>query len=100
MPTTADADLLTDRQLQMMRLLWRHGSSTVREAKERIEDDLAYTSVLTVFQTLESNGRVYHERDGKAYRYYPEQQRKDVAAEYAGFLREHGLLGPIQEGEY
>lgn len=43
---------LTDRQLDLMNILWDRGSAMVREAKEEIEEDPAYTSVLTVFQTL------------------------------------------------
>lgn len=76
-------DLLTDRQLDVMTILWDRGSATVREAKERIDEDLAYTSVLTVFQTLEKNGHVDHEPDGKAYRYYPTTSRREAANDYA-----------------
>ena len=57
----------TDRQLDVMNILWDRGSATVREAKEELDEDLAYTSVLTVFQTLEEHGHVDHEREGKAY---------------------------------
>lgn len=75
----------TDRQLDMMNILWNRGSATVREAKEELDEDLAYTSVLTVFQTLKKNGEVRYEREGKAYRYYPTVSRReagDAAVEY------------------
>lgn len=68
----------TDRQLDMMNILWKEGSATVREAKERLDDDLAYTSVLTVFQTLEERGHVEHESEGKAYRYFPTVSREEA----------------------
>lgn len=55
----------TDRQLDIMNILWNRGSATVREAKEELDEDLAYTSVLTVFQTLQRNGHVRHESEGK-----------------------------------
>lgn len=71
----------TDRQLDLMNILWDRGSATVREARERMEDDLAYTSVLTVFQTLEKNGHVRHEREGKAYRYLPTVNREETGRE-------------------
>lgn len=77
--------MFTDRQLDVMNLLWEEGSATVREAKEALEEDLAYTSVLTVFQTLEEKGHVVHEQEGKAYRYYPTVSREEAgrsAVEY------------------
>lgn len=76
----------TDRQLDLMNILWDRGSATVREAKEELDEDLAYTSVLTVFQTLEENGRVEHEREGKAYRYYPSVTREETGRHAVGYV--------------
>lgn len=42
----------THRQLGLMNIRWERGSAAVEEAKERLEDDLASTNVLTVLQTL------------------------------------------------
>lgn len=61
----------SDRELDVMSVLWERGSGTVREVKEEITDELAYTTVLTVCQTLEEKGHVRHEEEGRAYRYYP-----------------------------
>ena len=61
----------TDRELDVMAVLWDHGPSTVSEVRERLEDPLAYTTVLTVLRTLEAKGFVSHEEDGKAHRYAP-----------------------------
>ena len=38
--------------------------------RERLEDDLAYTTVLTVLRTLEDKGHVGHREEGKAHRYF------------------------------
>ena len=76
----------TDRQLDVMNILWNRGSATVREAKEELEEDLAYTSVLTVFQTLEEHGHVDHEREGKAYRYYPSVSRRETGRHAVGYV--------------
>ena len=46
----------TDRELDAMAVLWEHGPSTVAEVRDRIADDLAYTTVLTVLRTLEEKG--------------------------------------------
>lgn len=62
---------LTNRELDVMSILWRRGSATVSEVLDGLEEDLAYTTVLTVMRTLEAKGHVRHEADGKAFRYYP-----------------------------
>src|SRR3979411_3373503 len=67
------------RELEVMSVLWRLGSATVSEVKEQLEEDLAYTSVLSALQTLEEKGYVRHEAEGRAYRYFAV-----VGAERAG----------------
>jgi len=61
----------TDRELDVMSILWRSGPSTVNEVRDALGEDLAYTSVLSALQTLEQKGAVDHEREGRAYRYHP-----------------------------
>ena len=46
----------TDRELDVMAVLWDRGSATVAEVRERLPDDLAYTTVLSVLRTLEEKG--------------------------------------------
>jgi BlaI family transcriptional regulator, penicillinase repressor len=53
-----------------MSVLWRLGSANVAEVREALEEDLAYTSVLSALQTLEEKGYVRHEAEGRAYRYF------------------------------
>jgi predicted transcriptional regulator len=67
------------RELAVMSVLWRLGSASVSEARDALEEDLAYTSVLSALQTLEEKGYVRHEAEGRAYRYFP-----TVAADRAG----------------
>src|SRR2546429_5047880 len=65
----------TDRELDVMNVLWDAGSATVAEVRERLSDDLAYTTVLTVLRTLEQKGYVGHTGEGRAHRYRPLVQR-------------------------
>ena len=60
--------VFTSRELDVMSVLWRESSGTVAEVRERLSDDLAYTTVLWVLQTLEEKGFVRHERE---HRYIP-----------------------------
>lgn len=61
--------ILADREAEIMEVLWDFGPSTVAEVKERVTDDLAYTTVLTILRTLENKGFVTHDSEGKAHRY-------------------------------
>jgi predicted transcriptional regulator len=61
----------TDRELDVMSVLWDLGSATVAEVRERLSDELAYTTVLTVLRTLEQKGHVGHTGEGRAHRYHP-----------------------------
>ena len=61
--------VLADREAEVMEVLWDFGPSTVAEVKERVTDELAYTTVLTILRTLESKGFVTHDPEGKAHRY-------------------------------
>jgi len=72
----------TDRELDVMAVLWERGPSTVAEVQEQLVDELAYTTVLTILRTLEEKGRVRHEEEGRAYRYHPLVDR-DSAGESA-----------------
>jgi len=60
---------LTDREADVMQVLWDHGPSVVNEVKDRLNDDLAYTTVLTILRTLEQKGYVKHEEEGRVHRY-------------------------------
>lgn len=70
----------TDRELDVMAVLWEMGSGTVAEVQERLPDRLAYTTVLTVLRTLEEKGYVGHEEQGRAYRYHPLVERERAGA--------------------
>jgi predicted transcriptional regulator len=61
--------VLADREAEIMEVLWDFGPCTVAEVKERVSDDLAYTTVLTFLRNLESKGYVTHDTEGKAHRY-------------------------------
>jgi predicted transcriptional regulator len=60
---------LTDREADVMQVLWEHGPSVVNEVKDKLHDELAYTTVLTILRTLEQKGYVKHEEEGRVHRY-------------------------------
>ena len=76
----------TDRELDVMSVLWTLGSGTVTEVRERLDDELAYNTVLTVLRTLEAKGHVRHEGEGKAHRYFATVQREEAGSSAIGRL--------------
>ena len=63
---------LTQRELDIMSVLWEMGEATVTEVRDRVDPDLAYTSVSTMIRTLEMKGYVSHRRgEGKTHVYFP-----------------------------
>ncbi|MEQ5838091.1 BlaI family transcriptional regulator [Paraburkholderia acidicola] len=60
---------LTDREADVMQILWESGPSVVNEVRDGLADDLAYTTVLTILRTLESKGYVTHVEEGRGHRY-------------------------------
>jgi BlaI family transcriptional regulator, penicillinase repressor len=71
----------TDRELDVMAVLWELDQATVAQVQARLPDELAYTTVLTVLRTLEEKGHVAHrEGPGRAYLYYPLVEREEAGA--------------------
>jgi predicted transcriptional regulator len=66
----------TDRELDVMRVLWTRGPSIVAEVRAALEDRLAYTTVLTILRTLESKGFVSHEEEGRGHRFFATVQQQ------------------------
>lgn len=65
----------TARELDVMTVLWDRGPSTVAEVRKALDDQLAYTTVLTVLRILEEKGHVTHTEEGRAHRYEPLVER-------------------------
>ena len=61
----------TERELDIMSVLWRVGSGSVSEVREALGKSVGYTTVLKLLQILEEKGAVRHEAEGRAYRYFP-----------------------------
>jgi predicted transcriptional regulator len=66
----------TDREADIMHVLWERGPSVVSDVQKQLRDKLAYTTVLTVLRTLEAKGYVGHEEEGRQHRYFASVQRQ------------------------
>jgi predicted transcriptional regulator len=96
---------LTDRESDLMDILWERGASTVAEVQKELEDELAYTTVLSILQTLERKGYVGHQEEGRAHRYRPLIERdaarssalKHLTAKFFKGSLEQLLLHAVEE---
>ena len=84
---------LTNREFDVMAVLWNRGSATVAEVLDELREDIAYTTILTILRGLEAKGHVRHELEGRAYRYFPA-----VEAEAAGDRPLMRLLDKVYQG--
>ena len=69
---------LTDREADVMQVLWDHGPSLVAEVRERLADPLAYTTVLTVLRILETKDYVGHTEEGRVHRYFASVEQQSA----------------------
>ena len=76
----ADFEQQSDLELQVLGVLWNKGPSTVHDLLGAIPDgkQRAYTTVLSVLQTMERKGLVTHEQEGRRYVYEPAIRRMQV----------------------
>ena len=70
----------TDRELDIMAVLWERGPSTVAEVRERLADDLAHNTVQTVLRILEDKGHVGHTEERRAHRFHAKVKRELAGA--------------------
>jgi predicted transcriptional regulator len=82
--------VLTDQELEIMKIVWQRGSATVREVYEEMlrRRKIAYTTVMTMMGILEQKGRLKKTEDGRAFVYTPtEPQTKVVGSMVQEFVR-------------
>jgi predicted transcriptional regulator len=68
--------VLSGREYAILRLLWERGPVTVREVRDGLtasggegDEEIPYTTVLSLLQLMEKKGYVVHDAEGKSYRY-------------------------------
>src|SRR5258708_37586399 len=72
------SELFTDKEMEIMKLLWQMGEATVKDIQERLPGEPHYNSVLTIIRVLERKGHLVHRAEGKAY-YYQAGESKEKA---------------------
>jgi predicted transcriptional regulator len=75
--------LLTDQELEIMKIVWDRERATVRDVYEtlRTRRQIAYTTVMTMMRILERKGHLRVSRAERAYLYRPARPRQRVLGE-------------------
>lgn len=59
----------TDKELEIMRVVWNSGEATIKQIQEQLLGDKHYNSVLTIVRVLEQKGHLTYRVEGKAHIY-------------------------------
>ena len=84
----------TERELEILKILWARGPSTVRAVYEemRLSENLAQTTVQTFLRLMEDKGLVRHEALGRSFVYTPLYTReRTLSREFAFSVGTDGI---------
>src|SRR5919198_5004818 len=73
---------LTVQELAIMKVVWRLGHATVRDVYHALLESrqIAYTTVMTMMNVLETKGYLKKEKHDRAYRYRPTRPERAVVS--------------------
>lgn len=78
----------TTRELEILKILWESGPSSVKTVhyalcrKEAKNKDLAYNTVQTLLRIMDTKGLVDHQLEGRTFIYTPRFSRDESAARF------------------
>lgn len=74
----------SERELEILKVLWELGSGSVRQVHERMcpNDELAFNTVQTLLRIMEEKGLVAHRAEGRTFIYTPCHSRERVASRF------------------
>jgi BlaI family penicillinase repressor len=82
----SDLPTPTGRELEILKVLWELGPSSVRTVHAQLaqgqEKDLAYNTVQTLLRIMETKGLVSHHVEGRTFIYSPCFSRDDNAVRF------------------
>ena len=74
----------TERELEILKILWSRGTATVREVYEemRLTDNIAKTTTQTISRLMEDKGLVKHRTQGRSFVYEPLYSRQRTLSRF------------------
>lgn len=80
------SEQLTPLELEIMKVLWETGPANVQTVQQRLQRELAYTTVQTMLNVLHRKGKAKRTLKDKAYFYRPAVSRAQVMGNAVGDL--------------
>jgi BlaI family penicillinase repressor len=89
----------TDAELEILRVLWERGPSTVREVHEVISrtKPAGYTTILKLLQIMTEKGLVRRNEEQRAHVYEPQMAKEQTQRQLLGDLLERAFGGSATE---
>jgi predicted transcriptional regulator len=87
---------LTERELELMHVFWRHGELTAAEARDRLAAaglDRTYTTIANLVRTLHEKGFVAQVNSDRPFLYRPSRSYEDVSGSLLGDLVQRVFRG-------
>jgi predicted transcriptional regulator len=74
----------SERELDVLKVLWDLGSGSVRDVQDRLAVGLglAFNTVQTVLRNMEEKGLVGHRAEGRTFVYFPKHTREQVTSRF------------------
>ena len=89
----------TERELEILAILWQRGEATVREVYVAIRDHapIVQNTVQSFLRTMEEKGLVSHRLEGRTFIYRPLHERHETGRHLVGRLLDRLYDGAIDQ---
>ncbi len=85
----------TDSELEILQVLWEHGSMTVRELNDKLNDQrrVGYTTSLKMMQIMTEKGLLTRDTSLRSHIYAPALQPEDVQSNILNHVLKTVFMG-------
>lgn len=89
----------TQRELEIMKVIWERGEASVRDVYEALRDELpiVQNTVQAFLRTMEEKGLVQHRVEGRTFIYRPLIEREPTRAQLASQLLQRVFDGAVDQ---
>lgn len=89
----------TERELEILKVLWDRGEATVRDVYEELRQRLpiVQNTVQAFLRTMEEKGLVTHRLEGRTFIYQPKYQRQQTTQRLAEQLLTRAFDGAMDQ---
>jgi BlaI family penicillinase repressor len=89
----------TERELEILKILWQRGEATVREVHQQISRSLpmVQNTVQSFLRTMEEKGLVRHRVDGRTFIYRPTLPRDATNQRLVSRLLQRAFDGAVDQ---